>query len=38
MNISFATANDIDSWMNLVDKVKDLFPGLDLTGAAVIRR
>ena len=31
MNISFATANDIDSWMNLVDKVKDLFPGLDLT-------
>ncbi len=31
MNIYFATANDIDSWMSLVDKVKDLFPGLDLT-------
>ena len=31
MNICFATANDIDSWMSIVDKVKDLFPGLDLT-------
>ena len=31
MNIYFATSDDIDNWMNLVDKVKDLFPGLDLT-------
>lgn len=31
MNICFATSDDIDNWMNLVDKVKDLFPGLDLT-------
>ena len=31
MNIYFATADDIDNWMKLVDKVKDLFPGLDLT-------
>ena len=31
MNICFATADDIDNWMKLVDKVKDLFPGLDLT-------
>lgn len=30
MNIRFATADDIDSWMKLVNKVKDLFPGLDL--------
>ena len=31
MNICFATTDDIDNWMKLVDKVKDLFPGLDLT-------
>lgn len=29
MNIRLATNNDIDSWMSLVDKVKDLFPGLE---------
>ena len=31
MNICLATTDDIDNWMKLVDKVKDLFPGLDLT-------
>ena len=30
MIIDFASNLDIDSWMNLVDKVKDVFPGLDI--------
>ena len=30
MKIDFASNLDIDSWMILVDKVKDLFPGLEM--------
>ena len=30
MKIDFASYLDIDSWMILVDKVKDLFPGLEM--------
>ncbi len=29
MKIELATKQDIDTWMNLVDKVKDGFPGLE---------
>ena len=29
MDIRFATVKDIDLWMKLVDKVKDIFPGLE---------
>ncbi len=30
MVIDFASNSDIDSWMNLVNKVKDSFPGLEM--------
>lgn len=30
MVIDFASNSDIDSWMNLIDKVKDVFPGLEM--------
>ena len=30
MKIDFASYLDIDSWIILVDKVKDLFPGLEM--------
>ncbi len=33
MNIRLAKQNDIDCWMYLVDKVKDLFPGLETEDA-----
>lgn len=29
MDIRFGTIKDIDLWMQLVDKVKDIFPGLE---------
>ena len=29
MTIELGTEQDIDSWMNLVEKVKDSFPGLE---------
>ena len=29
MNIRTAEKNDINNWMNFVDKVKDVFPGLE---------
>lgn len=29
MTIEFGTEQDIDSWMDLVEKVKDAFPGLE---------
>ncbi len=29
MNIRFGETSDIDSWMSLVDQVKDSFPGLE---------
>lgn len=29
MNIRFGKTSDIDSWMSLVDQVKDSFPGLE---------
>ena len=29
MNIRTAEKNDINNWMNLIDKVKDVFPGLE---------
>lgn len=33
MNIRLAKPKDIDCWMNIVDKVKDLFPGLETEDA-----
>lgn len=33
MDIRFATVKDIDLWMKLVDKVKDIFPGLEIKKA-----
>ncbi len=29
MNIRTAEKNDINNWMNLIHKVKDVFPGLE---------
>ena len=29
MDIRLGTIKDIDLWMQLVDKVKDIFPGLE---------
>lgn len=33
MNIKFATTQDIDAWMALVEQVRDVFPGLETTQA-----
>lgn len=33
MEIKFATAQDIDSWMTLVEQVRDVFPGLETAEA-----
>lgn len=33
MEIRFANAQDIDGWMELVEQVRDVFPGLETAGA-----
>ena len=33
MTIKRAAKQDIDGWMNLVEKVKDVFPGLEIQAA-----
>lgn len=33
MEIKLGNTSDIDGWMNLVEKVKDAFPGLETTQA-----
>lgn len=33
MNIKLATAQDMDAWMSLVERVRDVFPGLETVEA-----
>lgn len=38
MKIKFATAQDIDAWMSLVERVRDVFPGLETVEALAEHR
>lgn len=38
MEIRFAQKQDIDAWMALVERVRDVFPGLETAGAMAEHR